>query len=463
MRSVSETDTIAAISTAPGLAGISVVRASGPGSLAIADRIFQGPGVLPSARAGGTFVHGFVRSPATGGADDGVADEVVLLIFRAPRSYTREDVIEFQGHGGRVAAQRVLRCVLNNGARAAEPGEFTRRAFLNGRLDLTQCEAVLDLIRAQTELAAAAAIEQLTGRLTSSLKSIYDDLLHAAASLEASLDFPEDDVPDGLIGSAAERLRAAAGKTAELIATWGEGRLLREGYRVVIAGAPNVGKSTLLNALLMEERAIVSDAPGTTRDTIEETIVIDGFPVRLVDTAGLRHTECRVERQGVERSRQMIETADLVLYVVDGSAPISGSDRQTVDSINKNSIILIINKIDISRTTRLSDYNGVAGVECSMLSDSGRRAVVNAIGTKLSSMVAAEPHAVVGERHYRQLRAARDFIVSAMHDIQSGHDYLHVAVATQIRSAMDAIDMITGRSCPDDVLDAVFSRFCIGK
>ncbi|OQW97779.1 MAG: tRNA uridine-5-carboxymethylaminomethyl(34) synthesis GTPase MnmE [Verrucomicrobia bacterium A1] len=305
-------DTIAAIATAPGEGSVAIVRVSGPESLAIADAAFKASGPPPSARPSPALVHGHAVA-----ADGLILDEALLLIMRSPKSFTREDVVEFQCHGGAVSAARILQRLIECGCRPAGPGEFTRRAFLNGRMDLTQAEAVLDLVRAHSDRAAAVAMEQLRGALRRRTDEIYDDALRIAVSLESSLDFPEDDLP----GFSLDTLKASLQKDVErcrtLAGSCREGRLLRDGIRVVIAGRPNVGKSSLFNLLLGRDRTIVSPHAGTTRDTVEEWISIDGYGVRLVDTAGIRPSTCPIEQEGVRRAIDQLSSAGLILSVVD--------------------------------------------------------------------------------------------------------------------------------------------------
>lgn len=449
-------DTIAAIATAPGEGGVSIIRMSGPASYAIADAVFAGPPPVPSRRAHGTFVVGRVQE-----ADGSVIDEVLLLLFRAPRSFTREDVVEIQGHGGPVVARRILKRVLDAGARMAEPGEFTRRAFLQGRLDLVQAEAVQDLIRARSDRAAAAAVEQLTGDLTRRVDRIYEGLLRAAANLEATLDFPDDELPSSILDGLTQDLAATRALMAELIATWNEGHLLREGATIVIAGKPNVGKSTLLNALLGKDRAIVSDQPGTTRDTIEEGLVLGGYHVKLVDTAGLRDTKCVVEQAGIRRSEQQLSRADLLLYVVDCSQPLDEEDESIINS-SKPRVILVRNKDDSGRWTRVAtsyQYD----ISVSALHGRGlhelRQMIIRAMEGAPGHAV---QHAAISERHRQLLTQAVSKTDEALTLLGESGNNADLA-ADQLRDAMESVGKITGRIYHNDLLDSIFSRFCIGK
>jgi tRNA modification GTPase len=457
-------DTIAAISTAPGEGAIAVVRVSGPESLAIADRVFRGSGPPPSQRAGNSFVHGFVRSAgATAGGE--VVDEVVLLIFRAPHSYTREDVVEFQGHGGRASAARILRTVLEAGARSAEAGEFTLRAFLNGRIDLVQAEAVADLVAARTERAAAAAVEQLEGRLSRVLGEIHDGLMDCAAHLDASLDFDEEEIGATLTRETEERLKQVRGRLADVLGTWNEGRLLREGAVVAIAGRPNVGKSTLLNQLVGRNRAIVTSTPGTTRDTIEEEIVIEGIPIRIVDTAGLRDGVCEVEKEGVRRAKDVAMSSQRVLYVIDASVPLCGEDASNLAGLGAERCVVVLNKTDISGI--VTDLAGVPQssrrVPCSALTGEGlpevRRAICAALGVTPPSL----PHAVISERHRFYVQNALNEVDEALTVLPFDRCPEIATVASCLRTAIENLGMITGRSYSDEILSTIFSKFCIGK
>lgn len=333
-------DTIAAISTPAGEAGISVIRISGPEALEVAGRVFRG--VFPAESH--SVAYGHVADPSSGET----LDEVLLTVFRAPRSYTREDVVEIGCHGGAVVARRVLRAVMRAGARAAGPGEFTARAFLHGRIDLSQAEAVLDLVRSRTGSAAAAALSQVRGGLSSEVRDVRLGIVDMAAWIEAGIDFP-DEVGDPPAQEIGRRLADAIGCIERLLKTGEKGRVLREGLRVALAGRPNVGKSSLLNALLREERAIVTDIPGTTRDVIEESADISGVPVVLVDMAGVRETCDTIERIGVERARSEIAGAGVVVVVLDDSEGVTPGDERVVREVcaGPQPVVIAVNKVDL--------------------------------------------------------------------------------------------------------------------
>ena len=459
-----ETETIAAIGTAPGEGGLAVVRVSGLDSLRIADAVFRGSGPLPSQRDGGTFVHGYVRGggeAVSGG--DGDVDEVVLLVYRAPHSYTREDVVEFQGHGGRTCAQRILRAVLGAGARMAEPGEFTKRAFLSGRIDLVQAEAVLDLVRARSDRAAAAAIEQLEGVLSREIGACYDTVLSIAADLEASLDFDERDVPREVLDSVPDRLARERESLQRLGETWGEGRLLREGALAVIAGRPNVGKSTLLNRLLGMDRAIVTSTPGTTRDTIEEQLVLAGIPLRLVDTAGLRDAECHAEREGVERAVASVRQADVVLYVIDASDPLGAEDRTALDGADPGRYLVILNKTDLGQLVQADQLPELTSVPCSLLTCDDLDLLQAAIMERLALHPSPLPHAVISERHFQLIQYALNELNECIRMLAGDGLGDTVLVASHVRASLEALGRITGRVYSAELLDSIFSKFCIGK
>lgn len=457
----SDRDTIAAIATAPGAAGIAVVRISGPESLAIADALYVGNGPSPSRRRSRSFLHGMIRSAAA--PDDAVVDEVILLIYRAPHSYTCEDVVEIQGHGGRTSARRVLRAVLDAGARAAEPGEFTRRAFLHGRIDLLQAEAVADLIQAQSDRAAGAAIEQLQGALSHSLAECYELLVTAAADLEASLDFDCDALPEGTVRDVPGRLDDIHRRLRDILATWEEGHLLRDGARVVIAGRPNVGKSTLLNRLLGTERAIVTATPGTTRDSIEESVTLNGIPLRLVDTAGLRQTDCHIEREGVTRAEALMRQADLLLYMIDASQTPCDEDRMLVEGLDPAHALLILNKADLRARQTPADFPDHQSVVCSLRNNGGLTELKHAIAARLDMAPEAAPHAVISERHRQLVQNALNELNDAIQVLTRDPELGSAPAASCLRAALETLGVMTGRTYTEELLDSIFSRFCIGK
>jgi len=454
----SSEDTIAAIATPPGQAGIAVVRISGPDALNIGDKLFKARSGPVSACAGGSFLYGHLADPA--GKDGGDLDEAIALIYRAPHSYTREDVLELQCHGGRQSAGRTLRAVLQCGARIADPGEFTRRAFLNGRIDLVQAEAVADLISARTERAARVAVEQLEGRLSSSLADVYDVLLSLAADVEGSLDL-DDEMERELPADWAQRLEVVRGNLQALLSTWGEGHLVRDGALVVICGRPNTGKSSLMNALLGKPRAIVAPEPGTTRDTIEEEMILEGIPVRLVDTAGVRKTDSAIEGEGVRRALDLLAKADLVLHVVDTSVPADTSYTCLDEGLSKTRRIAVLNKSDLPQHIAAEAVVNVSTVTCCALKGDGVESLRKEMAMCLGVSENREPHAVISERHRQLVEKALVELGLAAGSFDGNQDL--VLSAIHLKAAAEEIGKILGRSYTDDVLDSVFSRFCVGK
>ena len=461
-------DTIAAITTAPGEAGISVVRVSGTEALKIADSVFRCSGKPPSERAGNSFVHGFVKAPQTSYCEihnsEHDIDEAILLIYRAPHSYTREDVVELQGHGGSVSAKRILRAILNAGARMAEPGEFTRRAFISGRIDLLQAEAVMDLIKSRSDRAASAALEQLEGSLSSSFTKIYDDLLNVASDLEATLDFGENELPAATFEAIKDKTEEIRSELWQLLKGWDEGHLLREGALVVISGSPNVGKSTMLNALLGSERAIVTHVAGTTRDTLEEQLVLDGIPIRVVDTAGLRNSACDIEQEGIRRAHEKIDHADINLFVVDGSQPLTDHERTRLSLLDPQQSIVVINKVDLGSEIRESDIEGLTTVSCAVRDNIGlddlREAIVNKLGISIRS---ATPHAAISERHRIIIQRVYQEISEILPMLADNREELSVMAASSVRTALEGLGEVTGRNYHAELLDNIFGRFCVGK
>jgi tRNA modification GTPase len=453
-------DTIAAIATAPGEGGVAIVRISGAGAYAIADAVFRGRGKPPSARPPFTMAYGSVVD-----AGGHRIDDVLLLLMRAPRSYTGEDQVEIQCHGGPVSSARILRRVLEAGARLAEPGEFTRRAFLHGRLDLVQAEAVADLIHARSERAAQAAVEQLTGSLSLSLSTIYDGTMAAHADLEATLDFAEEELPEAVIDDLLARLHEVRGRVERLLATWSDGRLLREGALVVIAGRPNVGKSTLMNLLLGRERAIVTDIPGTTRDTLEEGYLLHGIPLRLVDTAGLRDTDCVVEQEGIRRSRALLDRADIILYLIDAPTGPTDGDRHVLDGCPSEKTAVIVTKTDLAYNTKiiLEPINCI--VHTSLFNPHSADLVREVMAERLHDgfCQGAEQQAVIAERHRTILVDFLREVDAALALMRERREDQAALAGAHLRDGLERLGQATGRVYHQELLNTIFSRFCVGK
>lgn len=445
-----ESDTIAAVSTAAGPAGIAVVRVSGPGAFAVARAVAGG--VLPESFPSVRFAR--FRNPATGEE----ADEGMLLHFRGPRSYTGEDCVEFQGHGGRMPSARLLAAAIAAGARQAEPGEFMRRAFLNGKTDLSRAEAVMDFIGAASSRAAAAAHEQLEGRLSRETDAIYADILSVEADAEHLLDFDEEEIVAGETGLAQRRCRDIAGKIEELLSTWRRGAMLREGALVVLCGSPNAGKSSLMNAMLGRNRAITSPEAGTTRDVIEEPFSISGMPVRLADTAGLRHGAGAVESEGIARAEAEIKRADAAVEVIDATSP---DWRGRVAAAAAAGRIPALNKIDLVPEIQ-AQAAGLGASPVSAKTGSGIGALLSAIARKLDAGTGEEGEIAVSERHRALLAQASGFLGRAMAALAEGPGGLAPA-ASSLASAARAVGAISGKVWSDDLLDAVFGKFCVGK
>jgi tRNA modification GTPase len=452
------TDTIAAIATPLGEGGIAMIRLSGPKALSIAGAGFHPLGassLAPTAAATHTIHFGrMMRAGRT-------IDEVLVSVLRAPRTFTREDVVEITCHGGLLPAKQVLDAVLENGARLAMPGEFTRRAFLNGRIDLAQAEAVADLIHARTELAAAAANEQLAGQLSKRINLLRDDLMKILAHVEAHIDFPDEDISPDTYEKLMGRLRSALAFMEELLRTANEGRLLRRGIRAAIIGRPNVGKSSLLNQLLGHDRAIVSPIPGTTRDTIEETASVRGIPVVFIDTAGLREASDEIEIEGVRRSRGVLAAAELVLHVLDGAEPLSEADKKLWAEFAGKKRLLVRNKADLP--CRLELPAGMSAVSVSCLTGAGIDDLKDAIRDAVwaGGIQAEMLQVMINARHEDALRRARTAAERAEEAFR-GNLGLEL-VAMELRLAANAVGEIVGKTTTEDLLDSIFSQFCIGK
>ncbi|MCC7375481.1 MAG: tRNA uridine-5-carboxymethylaminomethyl(34) synthesis GTPase MnmE [Verrucomicrobiales bacterium] len=455
-----DTDTIVALATPLGEAGLAVVRISGSDALKITDTIFkparsQAP--PPSQAPSHTLHYGHVM------AEGRRVDEVLVAVMRAPRTFTREDVAEISCHGGVFVARQVLAAALAAGARHAQPGEFTRRAFLNGRLDLTQAEAVADLIHARTERALSAANEQLAGSLSRQVNPLRDQFMAALAHVEAYIDFPDEDISPDTQEQLAGRLTAGIQIMERLLDSALEGRVLRRGIRIAIIGSPNAGKSSLLNQLLARERAIVSPVPGTTRDTIEETANIRGYPVVFVDTAGLREATDHIEQEGIRRTRAAAGDADLLLHVLDQSQPLTDLDRSYLEEFNGRPRLLVGNKSDLPPAVDppASETAGLIRISC--LSSAGLEDLKDAIVREMvSGRIHAGTHeAAINARHEDALRRAQEAAQRALDALRASLP--PELVATDLRLAVHAIGEIVGKTTTEDLLDSIFSQFCIGK
>ena len=452
-------DTIAAISTPPGEGAIAMVRVSGANAIEIADEIFRGkeePSRFPShVQHLGEIV----------GEEDQLIDQVVLSIHRAPGSYTGEDLVEISCHGGTLVSAKVLDACLRAGARAARPGEFTERAFLNGKMDLTQAEAVIDLIRARTDLALRSATEQLEGRLGNEIRKIRDKLIELLAQINASIDFPEEGISPDEGESLCIRLDCIREAIAALLATADQGRVLREGVRVVIYGATNAGKSSLLNRLLGYDRVIVSDTHGTTRDTIEETVNLEGVPVRLLDTAGLRTSESEVESKGIARTEKSLQLADLRLLIADRNAPkpphFNGTDLPAVASAEAaaSNEIVVLNKSDLPED---KDWKSFPALRISCLTGEGLPELQTEILARIRQQnLRPESAVAINTRHRDCLRRALESCDRAGAAMGEGLSAEYIAV--DLDQALRALGEVIGIVDVEQILDSVFSQFCIGK
>jgi len=453
-------DTIAAIATPLGEGGLAVVRLSGPKAIEIADQCFAPLGkssLKPSLAPTHTIHYGHVTRRGQ------IVDEVLLSVMRAPRTFTREDVVEITCHGGLLLAKLVLDTLLENGARLAEPGEFTKRAFLNGRLDLAQAEAVAYLIHSRTEFALTAAQEQLAGKLSRRINQLRDDLMKTLAHVEAHIDFPDEDISPDTKAKLAARLENGLGFMDELLRTANEGQLLRRGIRAAIVGRPNAGKSSLLNQLLGHDRAIVSAIPGTTRDTIEETANIRGLPIVFVDTAGLREAGDEVELEGIRRSRQTLARAELILHVLDASEPFTAADGTYLAEFAGKKRIMVSNKIDLPRRLGFKAPAGLPVVEVSCVTGEGSERLKYAIKEMVwAGEIKAEMlQVMINSRHQEALKRAREASERALEGLQA--DLTLELVAMELRIAVNAVGEIVGKTTTEDLLESIFSQFCIGK
>ncbi len=460
-----EMDTIAAISTPLGEGAIGIVRLSGSDAIAIADSIFQSPtGKRLSSVDSHTIHYGYIIDKK----EDRKIEEVMVTVMKGPKTFTREDVVEINCHGGLLSINRVLELVLSNGARLAEPGEFTKRAFLNGRIDLAQAEAVMDLIRAKSDRAMNIALNQMEGRLSSRIRRLRQELLEVLAQVEVNIDYPEyDDVEEMTHKVFKEKALYVKNEINKLLDTARGGKILREGLATVIIGRPNVGKSSLLNSFVQENKAIVTDIPGTTRDVIEEYVNIRGIPLRLLDTAGIRETDDVVEKIGVERSMKVLKEADLILFMLNYNEPLLEEDRRLFEKIAGKDAIIIINKTDLPKQIDMEEVerlaNGRKIIMASVKEDHGIDELEKAISEMFFSgnIEAGDLTYVSNARHIGLLNSALKSIDDALEGIEQGIPIDIVQI--DMTKTWETLGEIIGESVHDELIDQLFSQFCLGK
>ncbi|MFJ6209736.1 tRNA uridine-5-carboxymethylaminomethyl(34) synthesis GTPase MnmE [Lysinibacillus sp. NPDC092081] len=460
-----EFDTIAAISTPMGEGAIAIVRLSGDEAVAIADKIFRSPGGKSlTTKASHTIHYGHLVDPKT----NEVVEEVMLSLMCGPKTFTREDVIEINCHGGLVSVNRVLKLALTNGARLAEPGEFTKRAFLNGRIDLSQAEAVMDLIRAKTDRAMNVALGQMDGKLSRLIGDLRQALLETLAQVEVNIDYPEyDDVEEMTVPVLVEKCTWVRNEIIKLLQTSSQGKILREGLSTVILGRPNVGKSSLLNSLVQENKAIVTDIAGTTRDIIEEYVNVRGVPLRLVDTAGIRETEDIVERIGVERSREALRGADLILFVLNYAEELTAEDERLFETIKAMDYIVIVNKTDLPQKIDVARVKELAGnhrvVTTSLLQEEGIAELEEAIAALFfeGQIEAGDLTYVSNARHIALLHQAQATVEDALAGAQAGVPVDMVQI--DVTRTWEILGEIIGDTVQESLINQLFSQFCLGK
>lgn len=453
-------DTIAAISTPRGEGGIGIVRISGNNALDILEKIFKPKsGKAIKGLRNYSINYGHVFDGKT------LVDEVLVSIMKAPNTYTREDIVEINCHGGFVITEKVLEVVLKNGARIAEIGEFTRRAFLNGRIDLTQAEAVIDLIHGKTEKSVSLSLNQLRGDLKEQIEHLKKLVLDVAAHINVVLDYPEEGIDDPLPEHLVENLQEVLDTTDRLIRSYDKGKMIKEGIKTAIVGKPNVGKSSILNSVLKEERAIVTHVAGTTRDVIEEVVNLKGIPLVLVDTAGIRKTDDLVENIGVEKSKKLIESADLILFVVDGSRPLDEEDMKIHEAIKAEKVIGILNKIDIkedidlSPLTKISKWLEISAIKNQGIDEMEEEIYRHIIDENIED--SSQKITITNVRHKSALEKTKQSIENIFETIESGLPMDLMAV--DIKGALDSLSEVTGEISSEDLLDHIFSNFCVGK
>ena len=456
-------DTISAVTTAPGSAAVGIVRISGPEALQIADQMFfAASGKKLETYPSHTMVYGFVKD--RGGKD---IDEVLTVYMKAPRSYTAEDVIEIQCHGGMQSIRNILALTYYYGARPAEPGEFTKRAFLNGRIDLVQAESVMDIINSKSDAALKIAVQQQEGFLSKKLKAVRKELRDVIVHLEAVIDYPEEDIEDVTYKEVSEAIGRAKSEVYKLLEGAHTGRILKEGLRTAIIGRPNVGKSSLLNTLLKEDRALVSEFEGTTRDVIEEQMIIGGVPILLADTAGIHDTQDFVEKLGVERSRAFLDKAELIMAVLDGTQPLTEDDEKILTAVKDKNIVFVVNKTDIADsviTKILAErFPAENVIEVSAKTGEGIDNLENWLKNYVygSSRQSSEEIYIQNERQINLLRQARESLDDAVAAAEERLPYDCLTI--DVDRALSLMGEITGETVRDEIINEIFARFCVGK
>lgn len=451
-------ETIAAIATAPGEGGIGIIRISGENAREILEHIFSRVNIVPRM-----MHYGFVRDNFSGE----LIDEVMAVYFKAPYSYTAEDVVEIQCHGSLVSLRKILALVLKNGARMAEPGEFTKRAFLNGRLDLSQAEAVIDLIRAKSDISFDVALNQLEGNFSKTIREIRADLMDSLVNISVNIDYPDEDIEQLTFENLVSALTSVQKKIGKMLKTSDTGRMITEGFKVSIIGKPNVGKSSLMNALLKETRAIVTSIPGTTRDTIEEMLTIRGIPVKLTDTAGIRETEDIIEKIGIEKSKEAFNHADLVIFMTDISRPLDEEDFAIIKHIGDRKTIVVLNKSDLDKAFDAEEISkllpGASIIEASVANGQGIEKIEDIVENLVyggdikqnSSMM------VTNVRHKNLLEEAHHALADGieMAKLEQPLELLEI----DVNRAYECLGAIIGEEVEEDIINEVFARFCLGK
>ncbi|MCO7175266.1 tRNA uridine-5-carboxymethylaminomethyl(34) synthesis GTPase MnmE [Sporolactobacillus kofuensis] len=456
-------DTIAAISTPVGEGAISIVRLSGPDAISAADRLFQGSKSLSEVHSH-TIHYGKIVDPQEGQS----VEEVMVSVMRKPKTFTREDVVEINCHGGLTSVHRVLELVLDQNVRLAEPGEFTKRAFLNGRIDLSQAEAVMDLIRAKTDQAMNVAMSQMEGKLSILIRKLRDRLLEILAAVEVNIDYPEYDDAEVMTNNILhEKASEVRQQIDRILSTARQGKILREGLSTVIVGRPNVGKSSLLNQLVHESKAIVTNVPGTTRDVIEEYVNVRGVPLKLIDTAGIRETDDIVEKIGVTRSKELLQSAELILLLVNGNEKLTDEDRRLFQLIGKTPAIILLNKADLPLEASIDEVAQLAGerpvLKTSMINEKGLDELEKAIASLFFSQdvsTGAEAY-VSNTRHIALLKQARSAINDALEAADQGLPVDMTQI--DIKRTWDLLGEIVGDTVSDRLINELFSKFCLGK